>query len=56
MFSLKLHQNIATPQSGNAVSSEEHEGKLSSSGTVNDFFNFCGQRSNFIADIGSIIY
>ena len=56
MFSFKVHQNIATPVSGNAVSSEEHEGKLSSSVTVNDFFIFCYQRSNFIADIGSIIY
>ena len=56
MFSFKVHQNIATPVSGNAVSSEEHEGKLSSFVTVNDFFIFCYQRSNFIADIGSIIY
>ena len=56
VFSFKVHQNIATLVSRIAVSSEEHEGKLSSSVTVNYFFIFCCQRSNFIADIGSIIY
>ena len=55
-FSFKVHQNVPTPVSGTAASSEEHEGKLSCPVTMNDFFIACGQRINFIADIGSIIY
>ena len=53
LFSFKVHQNIATPVS---ASSEEHQDKLNSSVTMSDFVIFCGQRSSFIADIGSMMY
>ena len=56
LFSFKVHQNIATPVSGTAASSEEHQDKLNSSVTMSDFVIFCGQRSSFIADIGSMMY
>ena len=51
LFSFKVHQSIAVPVRVTATSTEEHQGKLSSSVTMNNFVGMSdvfGQRSNIL--------